>query len=89
MGNETGAVVANANVNPFTSSCRTALTITGSDTINKNSTQLYTATGCIGCSDDVKWGVSGQGAKIETSLNGIELKNTINLITDLVRYFVL
>lgn len=82
MGNETGAVVADAKVTPFTSSCGTELTISGADTTSKNSTELYTVDGCTGCSDDVTWEVSGAGAKIETSSDGIDLKNSIKVTTD-------
>lgn len=71
MGNETGAVVGNADITSLkTTTCGTELTISGPDTINKNSSQQYTAAGCTGCSDDVTWSASGTGAGADIDKDG-------------------
>jgi len=65
MGNETGAVAGNANINLLSSSCENSLTIKGSDTISQDSSEQFEVTGCTGCEDDINWEITGEGANID------------------------
>lgn len=73
MGNETGAVVGNADINLLSSSCEDSLTIKGPDTLSQDNSEQFEITGCTGCEDDVNWEITGEGASMDkTGLLAIE-----------------